>query len=463
MLALILSAAMVLPRSGTPKAVEVSAGAWDLPVDFTAADAPARAVWDFLVPLTTQGHETAPLTVPRGVGFDFRCDGLAQFSGFNFFLVAADGQSFCAKFGPERVGDWERIELRRNDFIPQPSLAAWRKGFKSFTVAAWRNGTGRTALGIRNVDAARPLPLPPPVPAEVVDRCLARMTPPAADELSLVSIHDADAVTDWPATIASVKRWGFRGVIASVSENPVAFEACRDACAAEGVAFHVSVRAFKRTGEGARQIRREDGNPETSWACPSDPVTRGAVVAAAVSAVTRGAAGVHLDFIRYANPGTCSCAMCQRRADCIRQTVAEVRAAVKAVSPDCLLGAAVFPNRCSDAKTLGQDWPRWCREGLLDVVSPMDYIASTALLKEVLRTQREAADAVRLVPYVGLNVLPSGVNRPLRLAEQVSLVRNLGLSGFCVFNFNRHSSNDLQRVFGPCKPKIEVQSLSRAR
>ena len=208
-LALLLWAAMVLPRPGTPKAVEVSAGDWNLPVDFTAADAPARAVWDFLVPLATQGRETAPLTVPRGVSFDFRCDDLSQFSGFNFFLVAADGRNYCAKFGPERAGDWEQIELRRNDFIPQPSLAAWQKGFKSFTVAAWRNGTGRTALGFRNVAAARPLPLLPPVSAEVVDSCLAQMPPPAADELSLVSIHDADAVTDWLATIASVKRWGF--------------------------------------------------------------------------------------------------------------------------------------------------------------------------------------------------------------------------------------------------------------
>jgi len=80
-----LACSMVMPRAGTANAVETAQQTWKLPVGFSRVDAPTRAVWDFLVPVKTQSAKGTP-----GVGFDFRCDDLALFSGFNFFLNAAD-------------------------------------------------------------------------------------------------------------------------------------------------------------------------------------------------------------------------------------------------------------------------------------------------------------------------------------------------------------------------------------
>ena len=122
------------------------------------------------------------------------------------------------------------------------------------------------------------------------------------------------------------------------------------------------------------------------------------------------------------------------------KTVAE---RVRAESPGVQISAAVFRNPATDADTVGQDWSRWCREGWLDFVCPMDYVDSAAMFKSQARMQREAVGKAKLYPGIGLSCWTNDGEDAVRLAKQIQAVRDLGLGGFTVFNFDRRAEGVL--------------------
>jgi uncharacterized lipoprotein YddW (UPF0748 family) len=127
------------------------------------------------------------------------------------------------------------------------------------------------------------------------------------------------------------------------------------------------------------------------------------------------------------------------RAPNITAVVRSVAERVRAESPGVQISAAVFRTPATDADTVGQDWPRWCREGWVDFVCPMDYIESPAMFKSQARVQRDAVGAAKLYPGIGLSCWTNDGEDAVRLAKQIQAVRDLGLNGFTVFNFDRRA------------------------
>jgi len=175
--------------------------------------------------------------------------------------------------------------------------------------------------------------------------------------------------------------------------------------------------------------------------------------------------GIQYDFIRYPNADACYCDRCRRkfeervgtkvgnwpadvrpagpleqqylevRAEYITEAVREISAAIREVRPDAVISAAVFAQRPEDAKrNVGQDWLRWCQEGLLDALCPMSYVQDTGAYEQTVRMILEAVDGAVPV-YAGIGVRSSSgrMKYPEELAAKLNILRRLGAPGFAMF------------------------------
>ena len=106
--------------------------------------------------------------------------------------------------------------------------------------------------------------------------------------------------------------------------------------------------------------------------------------------------------------------------------------------PKVEISAAVFRNWPTDRDGVGQDWKMWCDQGWLDFVCPMDYIDSNALFRNTVSAQKEYAGKVPLHPGIGLSVW-NDPKDAVKIAQQIEIVRELGLKGFTVFNYDANA------------------------
>ena len=192
-----------------------------------------------------------------------------------------------------------------------------------------------------------------------------------------------------------------------------------------------------------------------------------------VELAKKGVDGVHFDYIRYPDRSHCFCAGCRQRFEAmaggtvtnwpaavrtderirrlwqdfrtsnVTAVVREVSRRVRAETPGVKVSAAVFTNAETSPSNVGQDWPSWCREGLLDFVCPMDYVESPALFRGQVVPQKRIAGKVPVYPGIGLSTWRNDGRDAVRLAKQILIVRELGLGGFTVFNFDRRAEKAL--------------------
>ncbi|MFW6169523.1 MAG: glycoside hydrolase family 10 protein [Planctomycetota bacterium] len=177
--------------------------------------------------------------------------------------------------------------------------------------------------------------------------------------------------------------------------------------------------------------------------------------------------GIHLDYIR--SMGRCFCNQCrqefsdqydgalaeatdeqwirwQRQAigDIVRRTAERVRK----VRPQAKLSAAVFSNLRGGALQ-GQDPAGWARQGWIDLVLPMDYQMQTLQVRANERNFLEALDDdSQLVTGLSLYMRTGGKavpRRPRLVREQITLVRRMGIHGYCLFAYG-HLDNNLLKL-----------------
>ena len=127
------------------------------------------------------------------------------------------------------------------------------------------------------------------------------------------------------------------------------------------------------------------------------------------------------------------------------QTVHErVRAAKSTVE----ISAAVFRDPVRDPYVVGQDWVRWCGEGWLDFVCPMDYMTSPKRYAERIAMQNAALKQAgsKAKFYPGMAIMCSHFGQaltPLVVAQEIAAVRAEGLEGFTLFSLSRNAEKVL--------------------
>lgn len=293
---------------------------------------------------------------------------------------------------------------------------------------------------------------------------------------------------NWDAAMRALSEAGFNAVVPNMWWGGVAHYASdllpRSATFAEqgdqiaqaveagkryGVEVHpwkVNYRLGQSTAEFTRQMReagRLQQNVQgqvTEWLCPSHPENQQLEIDTMVEVARKyDVDGVHFDYIRYPGEDACYCDGCRERfqahvgqtvsnwpGDCYRgalkeryrdwrceQITAVVRgtaAQVRAIKPHVKISAAVFSGYPGTRQSIGQDWVRWCQEGWLDFVCPMNYTTSDSGFRSMSESQ--VAHLRGVVPLV------TGIGH-WRISDeqaigQVEISRSLGSDGFILFN-----------------------------
>ena len=126
-----------------------------------------------------------------------------------------------------------------------------------------------------------------------------------------------------------------------------------------------------------------------------------------------------------------------------------ITALVKGVSdrvrrdfPRVQISAAVFHNPETDPGEIGQDWVRWGKAGYLDFLCPMNYYGGSDLaFKGLVESQMRAlkGSKAKMRPGLGLSCWKDKTRDAVTMARQINIVRESGLDGFTVFDYDLRS------------------------
>ena len=124
----------------------------------------------------------------------------------------------------------------------------------------------------------------------------------------------------------------------------------------------------------------------------------------------------------------------QWRCDQITRLVKAVSEQARKMNPRIKISAAVFKDYPRCRETVGQDWKAWIEAGYLDFVCPMDYTADNDQFRNVVAKQLDIV-AGHTPVYPGIGASAPGLP-PEQVARQIYIARNLGTSGFTIFNYD---------------------------
>ncbi len=243
------------------------------------------------------------------------------------------------------------------------------------------------------------------------------------------------------------------------------------------VCFHMSSARSPKAGAAANdfyermarddRLVRDSRGTQSYWLNPADPRNRDLETRVAGEVVGKYAVdGYHLDYIRYPDSvpgfdfhfGDVARAEFERahgrrvtnwpadvisgslklqyedwERDNVTRLVRQIRDEVKSRRPDALVSAAVWPNIHLHRSTVKQDWPRWCRERLVDFVVPMAYTADLDDFRT--RIGRDHSYACGLAPFVA-GIGNYKLMSAAAVVDQVGAARAAGCDGFVLFSIN---------------------------
>ena len=217
---------------------------------------------------------------------------------------------------------------------------------------------------------------------------------------------------------------------------------------------------------------------EGAWLCPTHPDNLRREVEGMLELAEAGADGIMVDFFRYPNVDFCFCSRCRARfearlghrvepwpqsvrsdaalaaawsrfrCDIMSEAFNEISRRVKESAPRLELSAAVSAT-VRGAEDRGQDWPRWCRDGGLDVLYPMCYYSTHKMLKRDLVGLSEAVAGTRtkLVPMICFASGDIPFVEPDGFARQVETVRAASIRDLAFFRLQEYAPVCLDGVF----------------
>ena len=300
---------------------------------------------------------------------------------------------------------------------------------------------------------------------------------------------------NWDRSCRLLKAAGFNAVNVNVARGGIAFyeskvlpmspevatkgdsvELIKKACDKYGmkfIAWKVCFRsrvgmktpAFERWIAEGRGAVSYGGERNDEWLCPVRPENRALEIESLVELAKRRPWAISLDYIRYHGTDWCFCEHCHKafeefsgetvadwpkgvhksktleekweafRRHTITSLVREVARRVRAEAPGVKIRADVFRRAHGDALTVAQDWESWCRDGLLDTVSPMDGGPADELRQKLDSQVSSAGDASRMVPTYYPSLWRQTTNAE-DIMNAIRVGREVGVAGFCLFRFD---------------------------
>ncbi len=239
-------------------------------------------------------------------------------------------------------------------------------------------------------------------------------------------------------------------------------------CIVEGRTSQESLQGLRAAG---RLQAGPDGRP-IDWFCPSQEANLAAIERPMLEIVSRYEVdGVQYDFIRYPNSQGCFCAKCRARferetgapvadwpkdvlegerhqqwvefrCERISAIVQRISTRIREVNPKVRISAAVFADWPQCRESVGQDWARWCREGWLDAVCPMNYTHDSAAFAAKAAAHRAAVPTgFPILQGIGIAAGTGTMHAPEHVALHIALARQAGAAGFLGFCYRpEHTS-----------------------
>ena len=430
------------------------------------------------------------MTAFDGVSFDIEVGDLDQFSHFSFYYKAGNGW-YSKEFDVQESGRRESVFVPKTEGCKEGDFAGFEK-VEAVRICGWRAGKKNTTMTISNL---RPYRLDEEGSADEraaraaakaaqQREAIAALPPGPADEFRAFWCHSPNGMPGmtWDAAVKLLKDSGFNALFVNLAWGGWArvdkFDEIKAACRKYGVKMHVWKVCWHMWWGGPEGVLAPieragrctvgaDGRRER-WLCPNDPANRKMEADLFVAFAKRDPDGVHFDYIRYPDANRCFCDRCRAlfekrigrkvegwpqavrtdaalaaewnafRCETITSFVREVSRRVRAETPGVELSAAVMSNPSLSLNGVAQDWSTWCEEGLLDFICPMDYVNSLRIFGATVARQKKLVGKVRLYPGLGLS--SDGIDRASRtprIAGQIQKVRELGLDGFVIFNFDK--------------------------
>ena len=345
--------------------------------------------------------------------------------------------------------------------------------------------------------------------------------PGKSGEFRAISMHTAFGLGgdwNWEDTVRFVKENGFTcvkpnfawaggayydskvlPVLASVKERGDMLEDCLKACRHHGIdcyawkvcwkipEAHTPKDFRKRMISEGRVQKSYSGKVFDAWLCPTHPANQALEIEAFVELARRGVDGLSLDYIRYYGEDYCFCDGCRRRfeartgkkvgkwpsdvrnvpalraewlsfrREAIDFVVRRISEEARKASPRIRILASTFRDPEKDPETVGQNWVRWCKEGWVDAIAPMNYTHSPRLFREMLDIQTRVVGPNRIIPGIGVSDWPASTDDASVFAAQIRAVRDAGCAGFGVFELNWRGERVLPLMrLGPTSPVKDV-------
>lgn len=312
----------------------------------------------------------------------------------------------------------------------------------------------------------------------------AKQWPPAAAARRGIWDHSGRGLYagDWPRTAGELAEAGLTDVFIYVPRSAARPSAAAQACKAKGLRPHLWHICWNLDGEPAERVRelektgrlqRSPDGQTIPWLCPSQPRNRESELDRLEQlAGTPGAAGLHLDYIRYPDDQHCYCPACRRafsettgtkpgdwpatvitgplapgfrawRADQQSALVRETAGRIRAKFPGLEISAAVWPDYPKVIDQLGQDWGKWLKQGWLDFACPMNYTENAGEQAgwTARQTALEGAQG-KILAGIGVTSSESTLD-PVQTLQQIHEAVQAGAHGFVLFDLNHTLRREL--------------------
>jgi len=245
-----------------------------------------------------------------------------------------------------------------------------------------------------------------------------------------------------------------------------------------------SKESLQRLRDAGRLQQGPKGEP-IDWFCPSQDANFDVMEGVMLEIATRyDVDGVQYDFIRYPNSQGCFCPKCRarfeketgapaarwpddvidgpRKAEWTEFRCGRISALVQRIStrirkeaPKVKISAAVFHAWPRCREDVGQDWVRWCREGWLDFVCPMNYTHDQQLFVEHAETHRQALpEGFPVLQGIGFAAGNGSMTDPSHAATHIALARRVGVRGFVGFCYRPQHTTAL---LGPLRDWLRAE------
>ena len=231
-----------------------------------------------------------------------------------------------------------------------------------------------------------------------------------------------------------------------------------------------------------------------NWLCPSHPRNVQLELESVLEIIANyDVDGIHLDYIRYPGSHACYCEECRKRfmlairrqidawpaavlpktgtysdayiawrSQQITRLVRLLHKRVREANPNLKISAAVFGGYPACVTSIGQDWITWAKAGYIDFVCPMNYTENTDYFTELL-TNQLALMPKEVAVYTGIGATASNsLLTADAVVEQIYLSRNLGASGWTIFDYSLDISETVLPALrmGVAKSKAQPPHIS---